>query len=162
MFSKCIECETPGQNCVPNLIMLEFPQLVAFAKKRQKFLGWSNQTLAEKSNLPVGTIGRVMAGEDGCKYSTMRAIILALFGGYAADFQCAKEREADTERLAALASQNTDLAAKNNELLDRMDKIDELHRNDIRTVKTEYQAQVDFLKNEVEFLREDVRAWHNR
>ena len=169
MFSKCIECETPGQNCVPNLTLLTFPQLVSFAKKRQKFLGWSNQTLADKCNLPLGTIGRVLAGEDDCKYSTMRSIILALFGGYAADFQCPKEREQEVERLgileaqsAELIAQNTELAAKNSELLERLDKADELHRADVRGVRDAYKEQIDFLKNEVEFLRNDILAWQRR
>ena len=52
-----------GESCVPNLMLLPFSDLMQWCTKRQKHLGWTNQTLADKSKVPVGTINRIKAGE---------------------------------------------------------------------------------------------------
>ncbi len=83
MFDKCITCERLGQDCVPDFMKLSFAELLEWWKKRQAYLGWSNQILSEKSTVPLGTINRIKAGEEDCRYSTMRCILHALMGGYA-------------------------------------------------------------------------------
>ena len=105
MFDKCIKCERLGQDCVPNLFELSWPALLNWWKERQKFLGWSNQVLYEKSGVPVGTINRIKAGEDDCKYSTMRMIIHALTGGYNVEFPCQKKLDAEFAHIEELEKQ---------------------------------------------------------
>ena len=85
MFDRCITCERLGQECAPNLMSLSFPDLLAWWKKRQAHLKWSNQVLSDHSTIPVGTINRIKAGEDDCRYSTMRCIIHTLMGGHTAE-----------------------------------------------------------------------------
>lgn len=152
MFDRCITCERLGQDCVPNLMALDFQALLEWWKKRQNHLGWSNQTLSEKSTIPLGTINRIKAGEDDCRYSTMRHIIHALMGSYAVEFPCQKKLDQEFSAIEALKTQNDDLTCKNAELLAKLASIDDLHRNDIRIIKAEYQEEIAFLK-------EQLRAW---
>lgn len=159
MFDKCITCERLGQDCVPNLMALPFPELLAWWKKRQAFLGWSNQTLSEKCNIPVGTINRIKAGEDDCRYSTMRSVIHALLGGYAVEFPCQKKLDQEFSHIDTLEMQNRELLNCNEELTAKLAVIDELHRNDVRVVKAEYQEEIAFLKDEIAFMKEQLRAW---
>jgi predicted transcriptional regulator len=134
---------------------LPFPDLLEWWKERQRFLGWSNQVLSEKSNIPLGTINRIKAGEDDCRYSTMRAVIHALLGGYSVEFPCQKKLDQEFAHIESLEKQNAELLKNIEELNSRLASIDELHRNDIRVIKAEYMEEIAFLK-------EQLRAWQRQ
>lgn len=158
MFEKCIPCKKIGVSCVPNLMLLPFPDLMQWCTKRQKHLEWTNQTLAEKSKVPLGTINRIKAGEYlDCKYSTIKNILIALIGGTTDEFSCTDLVEKDLQQMAQLEKQAAKLSeveAENERLKEQLRQIDELHRNDIRVIKAEYQEQVAF-------LREELKAWRS-
>lgn len=158
MFEKCIKCNRMGESCVPNLMLLQFPDLKDWWTKRQKHLAWTNQTLADKSNVPVGTINRIKAGEEDCKYSTMRNILIALIGGTTDEFACTEQVEKELRQIEQLEQQAARLSvteAENEKLKNRLSEIDELHRKDIRVIKEEYQEQITFLKDQ-------LKAWQSR
>ena len=159
MFDKCIPCTKIGESCVPNIMLLPFDELIQWCNKRQKHLGWTNQTLAEKSTIPVGTINRIKAGDyHDCKYSTIRNILLALIGGTTDEFSCTVQVEKELQQMEQLEQQAEKLKTVEAEcevLKDRLSKIDDQHRQDIRIIKQEYQEQVKFLKDQ-------LIAWQNR
>lgn len=162
MYEKCITCDSIGVSCVPNLTRMEFHEIIQWCIKRQKHLGWTNQVLAERSNVPVGTITRIKAGDYlDCKYSTIRSILIALIGGTTDEFPCNKQVEKELQQMEALERQAAKLSAvekENEELKARLNEIDELHRKDIRAVKEEYQEQLTFLKDELKAWR----SWHQK
>ena len=148
-----------GESCVPNLMLLPFSDLMQWCAKRQKHLEWSNQTLADKSKVPVGTINRIKAGEEDCKYSTIKSILIALIGGTTDEFACTEQVEKELQQLEKFeqqAAKLTDVEAKYEILKDRMNNVDEQHRQDIRIIKEEYQEQITFLKDELKAWR----SWH--
>ncbi len=157
MFEKCISCDRIGESCVPNLMLLPFADLIQWCIKRQKYLGWTNQTLAEKSNVPVGTINRIKAGEYmDCKYSTIKHIVIALIGGTTDEFACTEQVEKELQQIDKLERQAAKLSAteaENEKLRERLNQIDEQHRKDIRVIKEEYQEQISFLKDELKAWR---------
>lgn len=159
MFEKCIKCNRMGESCVPNLMLLPFANLIQWIDKRQKYLDWTNQMLADNSNVPVGTIKRIKAGEYAdCKYSTMKSILIALIGGTKDEFACTEmvERELqDKEQLEQQAAKLSAVELENNELTAKLAAIDEQHRQDIRVIRAEYQEQIAFLK-------EQLKAWQTR
>ena len=161
MFDKCIKCNRIGESCVPNIMLLSFPDLIQWCIKRQKHLEWTNQTLADKSKVPVGTINRIKAGEYlDCKYSTIKNILIALIGGTTDEFSCTEQVEKELRQMEQLERQATRLTAteeENERLKAVLSQIDERHRNDIRIVKEEYQEQIDFLKEELKAWRELLR-----
>lgn len=158
MFEKCIKCHRIGESCVPNLMLLPFHDLMQWCSKRQKHLEWTNQTLADKSKVPVGTINRIKAGEEDCKFSTMSHILITLIGGTTDEFSCTEQVQQELLQLQQFEQQAAKLAeveAKNKILIERISAIDEQHRNDIRIIKEEYQAQIDFLKDQ-------LKVWQSR
>lgn len=162
MFEKCIKCDRLGESCVPNLMILPFPGLIQWCIKRQKYLEWTNQTLADKSKVPVGTINRIKAGDYlDCKYSTIRNLLIALVGGTTDEFPCNAQVEKELKQLERLEEQAAKLSAtekENKAMKAKLNKIEEQHRKDIRAVKEEYQEQVAFLKDELKAWR----TWHQK
>ena len=158
MFDKCIKCERLGQDCMPNLMILSFADLIAWCNKRQKDLGWTNQTLADKSTVAIGTINRIKVGDYAdCKYSTIRNLLVALIGGISTEFPCKEKLENELKMIDSYNAQREKLLVlekENQELRTRLDNMDELHRSDIRAVKTEYVEQIRFLKDELIAWRE--------
>lgn len=158
MFEKCIKCNRIGESCVPNLMLLPFSDLIQWCAKRQKHLDWTNQMLADKSKVPIGTINRIKAGEYlDCKYSTIKNILIALIGGTTDEFSCTEQVERELRQVEQLERQAANLSAtqaENEQLKEKLQKIDEQHRNDIRAIKSEYQEQIDFLK-------EELKAWRS-
>lgn len=158
MFEKCVTCTRIGESCVPNLWLLPFPDLIHWCVKRQKHLGWTNQTWADKSTVPIGTINRIKAGDTDCKYSTIRNLSLALIGGTTDEFPCTEIVAKELQQMELLERQAATLATVEKEnvfLKKKLDSIDELHRQDIRVIKEEYREQVEFLK-------EQLKAWQSR
>lgn len=156
MYDQCIKCELIGKNCVPNLFELSWPDLLNWWKERQKFLGWSNQVLSDKSGVPLGTITRIKSGEDDCKYSTMRMILHALLGGYSAEFPCQKKLDAEFAHIAELECQCSEQAARMKELTVRLSTIDELHRRDVAAIIEGSKKDIAWLREMNDFLREQL------
>ena len=156
MFDKCIPCERIGINCVPNLMRLPFPELIRWCIKRQKHLGWSNNFLADKSKVPVGTINRIWGGDyEDCKYSTIKQLLVTLIGGTEDEYHCNELIEKELRNVEQQAAKLSVVEAENERLKKRFREIDEQHRNDIRAVREEYQEQIAFLK-------EQLKAWQSR
>lgn len=156
MFDRCIGCERLGQDCVPNLMALPFHDILCWWKKRQAYLGWTNQTLYEKSGIPVGTLGRIKTGEDDCKYSTMRSVIHALMGGHAVEFPCQKRLDQEFAHIEELEKRCLELSLEKEALLTRLQTLAELHRSDMQEIRNEYIGQIDLLKANNAILRGKV------
>ena len=152
MFDRCIGCERLGQDCVPNLMALPFPKLMEWVKKRQALLGWTNQVLSEKSNIPVGTITRIKSGEDDCRYSTMRSILHALLGSYNVEFPCQKKLDMEFAHIEELEQQCRELTEKYDALLAKYMTLTEEHRNDMIDIRNEYKEQIDLLKASIKCM----------
>ena len=162
MFDKCIKCDRLGESCVPNFTLLPFADLIQWCNKRQKYLDWTNQVLADKSKVPIGTINRIKAGDYlDCKYSTIKNILTTLVGGTTDEFHCVELAAKELKQLEFLEEQSSKLSAlekENEELKIHLEKIDEQHRKDIRVIKEEYQEQIAFLKDELKAWR----SWNTK
>ena len=159
MYEKCITCDSIGVSCVPNLTRMEFPDIIHWCIIRQKHLGWTNQTLADKSKVPVGTINRIRAGDYlDCRYSTIRNILIALIGGTTDEFPCNKQVEKELQRAAKMS----DIEKENEALRAKLDRIDEQHREDIRVIKEQFLEQKRDYQERIEFLKEQLKAWQSR
>lgn len=162
MFEKCIKCTRMGESCVPNLMLLSFSDLMQWCIKRQKHLEWTNQILADKSKVPVGTINRIKAGEYlDCKYSTIKNILIALIGGTTDEFACTEQVEKELRQMEQLEQQAAKLSLteiENERLKTILSNIDEQHRKDIRVIKEEYQDQIAFLKEQLKAWQ----TWHSK
>ena len=157
MFEKCITCKIIGERCVPNLWQLPLPELMQWLIKFQKHLGWSNQKWADESNVPVGTINRMKAGDyTDCKYSTIRSLAISVMGGAKDEFSCTEQVEKELrqmEQLEQQAAKMSSVEAENAALKERFAHLDELYRQELRAVKAEYQEEIAFLRDELKARR---------
>lgn len=146
MFEKCIKCDRLGESCVPNLMLLPFSDLLQWWNKRQKYLEWTNQTLSDKSKVPVGTLNRIKAGDYlDCKYSTIKNILIALIGGTTDEFSCTEQVEKELKHLEQLQQQTEKLSSLEKEM-------GILRENDQKTIDNLLE-QVERLRKEVDYLR---------
>lgn len=163
MFEKCIKCDSIGISCVPNLWLLPFHELIKWCIKRQEHRGWSNQKWADESNVPVGTIKRIKAGDyEDCKYSTIKSLAISVIGGTTNEFACTELVEKELRQMERLEQQAAKLSAVEDEneiLKERLSKIDELHRKDIHIIHEEYKKQKEEDRETITFLREQLRVW---
>ena len=159
MFEKCIKCDRMGESCVPNLMLLPFAELIKWCDMRQKHLGWSNQTLEERSNVPIATIYRIKDGKYlDCKYSTIKSILIALIGGTSDEFSCTEMVQKELKQKEDLEKQNEKMSAlerENEELKARLSKVDEQFHSYIRTIKAEYTEEIAFLRDELKSRRSE-------
>ena len=134
-----------GESCVPNLMLLPFSELLQWWDKRQKHLGWSNQTLSDKTKqaVPVGTINRIKGGEyPDCKYSTIKNVLIALIGGTTDEFACTEQVEKELQQMERLEQQAAKMASvekENEELRCRLEEYRELNT----------------------FLKDELKAWRS-
>ena len=114
--------------------------------------------LADKSGVPASTISRIKAGDYAdCEYSTIRSLLITLIGGTTDEWPCNDQVERalrQMEQLEQQAARLTAVEAENAVLKDRLAHIDELHRQDVRAIKSEYCAQIAFLED-------DIKAWRS-
>ena len=114
--------------------------------------------LADKSGVPASTISRIKAGDYAdCKYSTIRSLLITLIGGTTDEWPCNDQVERELRQMEQLEQQATRLTAveaENAVLKDRLAHIDELPRQDVRAIKSEYCAQIAFLED-------DIKAWRS-
>ena len=82
MFDKCQTCAHSGKDCIPHLMALAATDLLAWCKERKKKLDLSNAEIAEKSNVPKGTIDRLFGKEEFTefRFSTIQPVIRVLTG----------------------------------------------------------------------------------
>lgn len=147
MFDKCIPCKKMGESCVPNLLLLPFADLIKWCIKRQKYLGWSNQILADKSHVPVGTINRIWGGDyQDCKYSTIKNILIALIGGTTDEFSCTEQVERELRHMEQLEQQAA-----------RMSSV-EKENAELKQRNEEYRELNTFLMDELKAWR----IWHSK
>ena len=142
MFEKCINCDRIGNDCVPNLLQLPFHELLIWLDKKQKALGWTNQRLADASEIPLGTISRIKAGDNAdCRYHTIRKLLVSVIGGISGEFPCNEKMEQHFQRMEELEKQ----AAKVN-MLEKENEEKKVRLDQLLT-------QIDRLRQEIDYLR---------
>lgn len=165
MFDKCIKCSRMGEDCVPNLMLLPFVELIHWCDKRQKFLGWTNQDLADQSGVPLSTISRIKSEDyTDCKFSTIKHILITLIGGTTDEFSCTAQVEKELRRIEELERQVERLTAveqENAELKERLVNAITRHSSEIQAIKEEYQEQKEEYQEQIAFLKEEVMAWRS-
>lgn len=72
---------TSEEDYLPQIMSLKPADLINWCKNRKSFLGLSNQGLADRSGVPVGTIDRILAGRyTEFRYSSIQPIVAVLIG----------------------------------------------------------------------------------
>lgn len=90
MYSDCIRCRKLGVVCKgPNFTDMSTPDIIDWMRARKSYLGWTSQTLSDRSGVPDGTIKRVLSSSDGgFKVETIAPMLQALTGSNLVESSC--------------------------------------------------------------------------
>lgn len=167
-YNQCLVCPHLGQTCDgPNFLAMTPDRWVEWCRMRKDMRQVTNSQLADGSGLPKGTVDRVMAGAGGdVRLSTMQSITKWLVGGTWGQYPCHfaalmldenRPGEAQLEKRAQelQASLNTS-EAETQRLRDYIRDTEARHERELSEAKGEAQRKVDFLKEDVSYLREQL------
>lgn len=89
-YDLCLSCPFFGESCDgPNVLAMEYPRWVEWANTRARQLGLTRADIAERSNLPKGTVDSALSGRNkDIRSATMRDITEVLIGGCWGQYPC--------------------------------------------------------------------------
>lgn len=146
MLEKCQCCAHSGKDCIPHLMALAATDLIAWCKERKKKLDLSNAEIAERSNIPKGTVDRLFGKEEFTefRFSTIQPIIRVLVGCKLEDLDCAEPVCADKNLLDTIEKQRQHIEAleKENAYLSRQE---ERYASEYKEKHKEYHENIESL-----------------
>lgn len=122
MQKNCFDCPHPGKDCIPYLMTLPGHDLLAWCKDRKKKLGLSNIDIADRTDVPKGTIDRIFAADTmDFRFSTIQPVICVLSGCNPEELDCESAAPSpDTELLMQVHDLQKDLQHANR-MIDRFE-----------------------------------------
>ena len=166
-YAKCIRCpKLDERSCDgPNFILMTLPEIVEWARARKEYLKITNEEIAERANMPLGTVAPFMAGRlKNSTLETIRPILAALVGGDLGEHPCP-----DSESLAAMEKELEALRKINSEGgQTAQQEIEYLKRDTLRLEaelarsREDHNQTVDFLRTELHTLRDALGASETR
>lgn len=111
MKKDCSNCDHLGRDCPKTLMLLHLDELIDWCKYVMAKHKITHDLLARLSNLPKGTIDRVLAKQAAdCRYSTIHAMVCALFEFLGISSACLDDVPPEaTAPKEDLTAQNTEL-----------------------------------------------------
>lgn len=149
MKKQCLEC-AHRTDCAQGLMTLQFKELLARCKVAKKKAGVTNNQLAEKSGVPVGTIERIMAGNvEDAKFSTVQAIVSALLE-FMPEVGCPDDTTAGQEELQHRLAELEHIAEEKEKLERHLAALRVSHAAELETVHKDTQQRTAYLKGQLE------------
>lgn len=148
-YNICISCPKLGQSCDgPNFLAMTVERWCEWCKLRRDFLGWKNQTVADKAGVSKMSVDRIMSGDvKDLRISTMQAVTRALVNGAWGQAPCVLVA-AETEKEVYV--DNPVIVAQCQHLQNTLDELVEQHKKDLEFIRQEDQKKIDFLTKQVD------------
>ena len=158
-YNICISCAKIGQSCDgPNFLAMTVEQWCEWCHLRKDYLHWTNSTLAEKAGVSKISVDRIMAGDvKDLRITTMQAVTRALVNGTWGQSPCVYVSETEQQPYA----DNPVLVAQCNYLQATLDRTIADHKQEIATLRTEYDRKTDFLVAQVTQKDQQINNLHN-
>lgn len=163
-YNMCLDCSHIGKHCDgPNFLAMDTDRWCEWCRLRKEYLGWTNAHVAELAEISKISVDRVMSGNvKDLRISTMQAITKALVNGSWGQYPCAMMEQAETQTVYI---DNPDLIAKAEKaekecerLKAALDSMSSEHKTDIIAAHSDDQKKIDFLKERIKFLDEQIRT----
>lgn len=148
-YDICLHCPFISESCDgPNILAMDYPRWVEWAKERMKLRNVTKGEVALQSGLSLSTVKSALSGMGyDVRTETMREITRVLIGGCWGQYPChlaailmaGKAQEAEPDHLTATERQQ--------------------YEEQVRQLKADYQAKVDYLKEQVAHWKEEAAHW---
>lgn len=146
-YDICLHCPFISESCDgPNILAMDYPRWVEWARDRMKLRDLTKGEIALQNGLPLSTVKSALSGNSyDIRTETMREITRVLIGGCWGQYPC---------HLAAILMAGTAQDAEPEPMAagERAQMEEQ-----IRQIKADYQAKVDYLKEQVAHWKEEAR-----
>lgn len=146
--------EQSENDYLPQIMSLNSTDLINWCRNRKAFFGLSNQRLAEKSGVPVGTIDRIMAGKyTEFRYSSIQPLVEVLIGIME---DTPKPNEADAQQIQNYYDtiEGYKLVVENkNHMINELKATCEQYAREIEYLKTENERKHQAIVRQQEHAR---------
>ena len=146
-YNICISCSRIGQTCDgPNFLAMSVERWCEWCHLRRDFLGWKNQTIADKSGISKISIDRIMAGDvKDLRISTMQAVSQALVNGTWGQSPCVLVTETEKE----IYVDNPAIIAQCKHLQNTLDTLSADYKAELAIIREEAREKVEFLREQI-------------
>lgn len=137
MIEKCTDCARSGKSCIPRILSFSAADLLKWCKERKKILNISNAEIAERTNVPKGTVDRLFSAHEYTefRFSSIQPIVCLLIGCAPEDFDCEDSDEDLQEEIKHKDEQLNTL------------------REDMERIKSENDKSLNFARNYMKYQR---------
>ena len=158
-YNICISCSRIGQTCDgPNFLAMTVDRWCEWCRLRRDFLGWKNQTIADKSGLSKITIDRIMDGDvKDLRITTMQAVSKALVNGVWGQSPCVLVTETEKE----IYVDNPVIIAQCQQLQNTLESLSEEFKEEIAAVREEDRRKIEFLRDQVAIKDKHIELLHS-
>lgn len=148
MIDKCFECTHSGRDCIPFLMTLPGPELIAWCRMFKKRRGWTNDDIAARAKVPEGTIDRLLSKKTtDFKFSTIRPIICALAGCSPEEMECAA-LPVDNDLQEKVQQLEADIRWRDDKIQHFTEENKHLHEQ-LKDEKDKHDKELAFLRSEI-------------
>lgn len=165
-YNRCLTCRHRGVRCDgPRTSAMLFPRWSEFMRDMKEVNGLTNAYVAEKTELSVKTIEKILAlnYEQDIMRETARKIEDAIIGSsnqYPCILAFEEEMPDDTPKVKALLQEMEIVLATNREYKTTLDNIHASYALEMQTIREEakerdnqYQLQIERLRQQIDYLR---------
>lgn len=159
-FNQCFECRSFRNGCSgPNLFAMGVSRACEFLQLARVFLGYSYQNVADATELSLTTVKRILTGKvSDPSYYTLKVLSDFLLGDPNGKYPCAIPNIiTGSDNDAKLNDALRELERALNDNKDYREALDNIHASynaEMQTIRIEAQEKIDYLKKQVERLRE--------
>jgi len=160
MKKDCKNCEHLGRDCPKKLMLLSLDEIIDWCLFIMAQYKLTHDDVSKMSRVPKGTLDRILAKQSAdCRYSTIHAIVCALFEFLGISAVCVEDVTAEVAvQDDTLRRENADLRAALNS--------SERELQVLRERVTEFEGRRDFLRAQVakkdehiDRLSNTIRGW---
>lgn len=158
-YNICISCSRIGQTCDgPNFLAMTVERWCEWCRLRRDYLGWKNQTIADKSGISKISIDRIIAGDvKDLRITTMQAVSRALVNGTWGQSPCVLVTETEKE----IYVDNPVIIAQCQQLQHTLDTLSADFQVELTTVREEAQKKIDFLREQISIKDKHIELLHS-
>lgn len=159
-FNKCFKCRSFRNGCSgPNLFAMGIGRACEFLQLARIFWGYSYQYVADKTDLSLATVKRILTGKiTDPNYFSMKALSDLLVSDPNGKAPCsAPDIVSDDDNANKLNDALRELERALNDNQDYRAALDNIHdsyKAEMQTIRAEAKEKIDYLRVQVDRLRE--------
>lgn len=155
----CVSCSRIGQTCDgPNFLAMTVDRWCEWCHLRRDYLGWKNQTIADKAGVSKVSVDRIMAGDvKDLRITTMQAVSRALVNGSWGQSPCVLVTEAEKD----IYKDNPVILAQCQQIQNTLDSLSDECKKELAFIREADERKIAFLTKQIEIKDKHIELLHS-